>query len=240
MGEELEGDLTETTFWGADLSRSRFRDVDLTGVRISHAFVRDVEVDAIVDRLVVNGVDVTAFVHEHDPWHGLREAQLASTAAQLRDAWERLLAAWRALGERARSLGGDAFERQVDGEWSLSETLRHLVFVLDKWWAAPIAGRPFSSIGLPNTGSRGFPWPGLALDHPVALGEVVQVSGEQAAALSQYLAEVTDADLDHVVEVLENGPHDVRHCLQTVMEEAFWHLRYADRDLRAIAGGAGA
>lgn len=48
--------------WGADLHGATFRDVDLTGTWISHALVVDVEIDAIVDRVVINGVDVTDFV----------------------------------------------------------------------------------------------------------------------------------------------------------------------------------
>ncbi|HWL42458.1 MAG TPA: pentapeptide repeat-containing protein [Ilumatobacter sp.] len=37
MPEEFEGDLTDAEFWGADLSRAPFRDVNLTGARVSHA-----------------------------------------------------------------------------------------------------------------------------------------------------------------------------------------------------------
>ena len=58
MAEEFEGDLAGAVFWGADLRDATFRDVDLTGARISHAFVVDVDIDAQVERLVVNGVDV--------------------------------------------------------------------------------------------------------------------------------------------------------------------------------------
>ena len=68
MPEEFEGDLNGATFWGAELRGATFRDVDLTGARISHAYVVDVEIDAKVERLVVNGVDVTDYVNEHDPW----------------------------------------------------------------------------------------------------------------------------------------------------------------------------
>jgi hypothetical protein len=39
MSEEFEGDLSGAVFWRADLSGARFRDVNLTDVKISH--VRD-------------------------------------------------------------------------------------------------------------------------------------------------------------------------------------------------------
>ena len=72
MPEEFEGDLAGAVFWGADLHGATFRDVDLTGARISHAWFVDVEIDALVDQLVVNGVDVTAYVNERDAWYPLR------------------------------------------------------------------------------------------------------------------------------------------------------------------------
>jgi len=34
--------------------------------------------------------------------------------------------------------------------------------------------------------------------------------------------------------VLENGPHAIRDCIATVFEEAFWHNRYARRDLAEL------
>jgi uncharacterized protein YjbI with pentapeptide repeats len=55
---EFQG-LSDSEFWGVDLQRSTFRDVDLSGARISHARLDDVVVDAEIDRLVINGVDVT-------------------------------------------------------------------------------------------------------------------------------------------------------------------------------------
>lgn len=234
MGEVLEGDLHGTVVWGADLSGSLLRDVDLTGVRISHALVVDVEIDAIVERLVVNGVDVTAYVAERDPWRHLRSAQRASSADEVRVAWDRLQAGWRALLERARALPDGTFERSVGGEWSLVETLRHLVFALDKWWAAPVLGRPFSSVGLPDEWSRRFPWPGLAVDHPAPVGEVLQASREQAAAFTAFARVLLDEQLDAIVTVRQSGQHTVRQCVQTIFEELFWHLRYADRDLRVL------
>lgn len=50
----------------------------------------------------------------------------------------------------------------MGGEWSLVETLRHLKFAMDNWFTLPIlGGENFHPIGLPNTGSLDFGWPGL-------------------------------------------------------------------------------
>jgi hypothetical protein len=72
MPEEFEGDLAGAVFWGADLSGARFRDVNLTDAKISHAWLVNVDIDALVDKVVINGVDVTAYVNERDPWYPLR------------------------------------------------------------------------------------------------------------------------------------------------------------------------
>ena len=59
MPEEFEGDLAGAVFWGADLSGARFRDVNLTGALISHAWLISVDIGTLVDNVVINGVDVT-------------------------------------------------------------------------------------------------------------------------------------------------------------------------------------
>ena len=79
MPEEFEGDLAGSVFWGADLSGARFRDVNFTGARISHAWLVDVNIDALIDRVVINGVDVTAYVNERDQWYPVRSMLRAST-----------------------------------------------------------------------------------------------------------------------------------------------------------------
>ena len=52
MAEEFEfRDLSGAVFWGVNLERATFRDVDLTGVRVSHARLADVVIDAEIERL---------------------------------------------------------------------------------------------------------------------------------------------------------------------------------------------
>ena len=72
MPDEFEGDLAGAVFWGADLSGATFRDVNLTDAKISHAWLVNVDIDALVDKVVINGVDVTAYVNERDEWYPLR------------------------------------------------------------------------------------------------------------------------------------------------------------------------
>jgi hypothetical protein len=232
--EEFEGDLAGAVFLGVDLRGARFRDVDLTDVTISHARVVDVEIDAFIDRVVVNGVDVTAFVNEHDRWYPLRTVLGASDPERMRAGWTALGDAWAALVTRARRLPEEELHVSVDGEWSFVQTLRHLLFAMDKWFSAPILGRPFHPLGLTDGGSADASWPGVDGEAAPSLADVLAARDEQAMRLGDFLAVVTAADLPRTVEVDDHGPHLVRDCVLTVLEEEFWHHRYAERDLTQL------
>lgn len=231
MTEEFEGDLQGSVFWGADLTGARFRDVNLTRARISHALVVDVEIDAFVDHLIVNGVDVTEYVNQHDPWHPLRSMLRPSTPEEMRATRGALDDAWAKTLDQASALPETALHESVEGEWSFVQTIRHLVFAMDKWFTAPILGEAFHPIGLPNSGSVDFPWPGLDYESRPSFEEALAVRADRLERLRTYLASLAADALDRGVEVLENGPHAVRDCIHTVFEEEFWHNRYALRDL---------
>jgi hypothetical protein len=94
MPEEFEGDLVGAVFWGADLSGARFRDVNLTDATISHAWLVNVDIDALVDTVVINGVDVTAYVNERDPWYPLRAMLRPSDPEGMRATWVALEDEW--------------------------------------------------------------------------------------------------------------------------------------------------
>ena len=140
MPEEFEGDLAGAVFWGADLTGARFRDVNLTDARISHAWVVNVDIDALVEKLVVNGVDVTAYVNERDPWYPLRAMLRASTPEDMRATWTALEAELAKTISQAHALPDDALHESVNEEWSFVQTVRHLVFAMDKWFTAPSSG----------------------------------------------------------------------------------------------------
>ncbi len=176
MPEEFEGDLAGAVFWGADLSGARFRDVNLTDAKISHSWLVNVDIDALIDKVVINGVDVTAYVNERDPWYPLR-----------------------------------AMLRPSDPE-----------------------GMRFHPIGLPNSGSVDFPWPGLDYDLTPSVSEALAVRADRATRFRDYLATAAAADFTRPVDVLENGTNPVQECIHTVFEEEFWHNRYAQRDLAQL------
>jgi hypothetical protein len=235
MPEEFEGDLAGAVFWGADLRGAHFRDVDLTGATISHARVVDVDIDATVDHLVVNGVDVTAYVNERDPWHPLRSMLRPSTPDAMQASWSALQSEWDATLALARTLPEVALDESVDGEWSFVQTLRHLVFAMDKWFTGPVLGEPFDPMGLPNSGSVDFPWPDLDPGASPTLAEVLAVRAARVARFAEFLTTTATSDLARPIDVLENGANPLEECLDTVFEEEFWHNRYARRDLELLS-----
>jgi hypothetical protein len=235
--QEFEGDLAGAVFWGADMKGARFRDVDLTGTRISHAWLVDVEVDALVEHLVINGVDVTSFVNEHDAWYPVRAMIRPADSAGMVAAWDELERLWATAFALAESLPEGTPDRSVNGEFSLVQTLRHLVFAMDKWCTVPILGGSYHPTGLPNTGSLNFGFPGLDLDATPSYEQMRGVRADRAAQFRTLITDVTPTDLSRVVDVAENGSHELLHCIHTVLEEEFWHLRYATRDLEIIAAG---
>lgn len=240
MGEEFEDrDLSDSVFWGVNLQRTLFRDADLSGARFFHTSWSKVSVDGIVDGLVVNGVDVTQFVNANDRWYPLRTQLEPSTSADLRRTWATLCDEWTSVIHRAATMGAGTETRSVNGEWSLSDTLRHLVFAMDKWFCWPILGeRSFASIGLPNSGSQALDWPGLERSAAPGYDAVLAVRREYVERFTDYIAGVDLGALPSTVEVIENGGVPAVMCFHVVLEEEFEHLRYILRDLDAIAAGA--
>lgn len=232
MAEVFEGrDLRGAVFWGVDLSAALFRDVNMTNMTISHALIANLDIDGLVDHVMINGVDVTQYVNERDAWYPLRGMLRPTDPEAFRTAWDALEQAWVSTIERARRLTQAELRASVGGEWSFVETLRHLVFAMDKWFTAPILGEAFHPMGLPNTGSADFGWPGLDRGADPTLDDVLAVRTQRAARLRDYLDGVTVVDLGREVDVLENGSTPVYECFYTVFEEEFEHNRYALRDL---------
>jgi hypothetical protein len=234
MPEEFEGDLAAAEFWGADLTGATFRDVNLTDVKISHALLFNVEIDAMIEKLVVNGVDVTEYVNERDPWHPLRSLLRASTPEDMRAGWALLEDEWAKTVSRTQGLPEARLHESVNGEFTFVQTLRHLVFAVDKWFTSPVLGEPFDPIGLPNTGSLKFPWPGLDYDLTPSVSEALAVRADRAARFRNYVASVEASDFSRPIDVLENGINPLQECIWTVFEEEFWHNRYSLRDLELL------
>lgn len=232
MAEQFEfQDLSDAVFWGVDLQRATFRDVDLTGARISHARLADVVIDAQIDRLFINGVDVTTYINERDVWFALRSQLHPTEPENMREGWQAFLTAWTSAIERAGTLPDEQRHASVNGEWSFVETIRHLVFATDKWFTVPILGGDFHPIGVPNSGSAKFGWPGIDDCADPTFEDAVAVWQDRSEHLRSHLEYIASPALEVEVAVLENGASAVHDCIGVVFEEHFQHLRYATRDL---------
>ena len=112
-----------------------------------------VSIDGEVNGLVVNGVDVTEFVNANDRWYPLRTQLMPTTADGIRASRAALREEWSRLLDAVSNAGATVTDVSVNGEWSLRDTLRHLLFAVDKWFVLPLLGdREYLSIGLPNQG----------------------------------------------------------------------------------------
>jgi len=228
-------DLSGSTFWGVRLDGSLFRDAVLDGSTFFHTGWRDVTIDGEIERLVVNGVDVTEYVHRNDRWYPLRYRLTPTDADGIRSAWVDLESEWATLLARVSTADPAIATTPVDGEWTLVETMRHLVFAMDKWIMWPLLGdRSFTPIGLPNTGSQGLDWPGLDPLAATDLATVLEIRRRQHERFRGVIAELDVAALPETVEVPENGEAPTLMCVHAVLEEEFEHLRYMVRDLASL------
>jgi hypothetical protein len=231
-------------FLEEDFEEAEFRECELDRARFVGVVMRDAEIDGLVANLVVNGVEVTTYVEaELDRRHPVRLLMRSDAAADLREAWRQLRAAWAATIERLRASPG--LERaSVNDEWSAVETLRHLVFVHDSWFRRCCLGSTasFTPMGLGIAGVPDREEQGLDPSADPSLDEVLAVRDEQVAELAAWLDVVTPEQLAAPAPIPDNDlwpPYargrSVRQCLGTVLGETFEHHGFCVRDLDLIA-----
>lgn len=239
-GRDLEG----ARFERASLRGATLRDSDVRGVTMRATELDGLDVDShdlAFGTLLVNGVDVVPLVEaELDRRFPGRELQRATTPEGLRAGWVAVQAAW------AETVAGTPAERvdvHVAEEWSLAQTLRHLVLATDAWLRGAIQRepQPFHELGLIFTGAAeaGFDVSMFRTDTPT-YAEVLTVRAERQQLVTAFLADVT---AEQLAEERDNpwGGGDwhptVGDCLRVILEEEWAHLRYIRRDLARLTGG---
>lgn len=238
----------EASFHECDLNGATFRDCDLRNVRITSSWVDELRVSGFDGRagtVVVDDVVVTEFVAaELDRRHPERVLLRAvRTAEDVRAAWATLEQLWSETVVRAEGLPEEMRHERVDGEWSVTETVRHLVFAVDSWVGSfLLAGAaPYHRLGLPPTDFSDEARAQMRLDPEAtpSWADVVAAHAERRDQVRQYLATLTDEALTDVrtgtlVPGEEEESFSVAHCVSVVLNEHCEHRRYAVRDLAVL------
>ena len=228
-----------------DLTGAEFRECDLSRARLVGVVMQDAEIDGLVTNLVVNGVEVMPYVEaELDRRHPVRLLIRSSEPADLRKAWRQLGDDWATTVERVRSMPEGSEHQGVDGEWSMVETLRHLVFVHDSWFRRCVLGltEPFTALGLASPFVPDQEELGLDQSARPGLEEVLIVRDRQASEIEEWLAEVTPEQLAKTAPVPDDDrwpPYakgrPVQQCLGTVLNEEWEHHGFCVRDLDKLS-----
>ncbi len=231
-----------------DLAGLEIRDCEVSGLKIVDCYGRDVYLGGDFERLVVNDVEVTAYVEaELDRLHPTRVlARDALSANDFRAAWAAIEALWEATLVRARLLPEAKLHEQVNGEWSLVETQRHLLFAGDAWLGNAVLEEeaPYHPLGFPAGGTPPDEMTklGLTLDATPTLDEVLAARLVRMATMRRVADGLTDAELDRVCgrkpgDLYPDQEYVVRRCLKVVLREEVEHHRYAVRDLAVLETG---
>ncbi len=234
--------LRDATFHDVDLSRARFKAAYLDGVRMTGVEVPDLEIYGELGRLVVNGVDVVAFVEaELDRRTPERALMRPTDADGFREGFAVLDRLWTGTVERARALPPEQLHEQVDGEWSFTETLRHLGFAHACWVGGVVLAdpSPWHPLDLPwdeAPAVEGVPWD---RDVRPSLEEVLAVRAARRATAAEVLDGLDDAGLTRPVAsatpfLVDADSLTVAQCLRVVLNEEWEHRSYAERDLAAL------
>ena len=234
------GDFEGATFVGTSFKGATLRYSDVSGVTMRSVDVDGLDIDShdlFMGSLVVNGVDVVPLVDaELNRRFPGRELQNARTPEGLREGWVAVQAEW------ASTVAGtppELVDAHVEDEWSLAQTLRHLVLATDAWLRGAILRieQPFHEIGQVFTGAAemGFDTSVFRADPP-AYDEVLEVRAGRQQMVTDFLAEVTP-------ELLAEERDDpwgsdwkptVGDCVRVILEEEWAHLRYIRRDLASL------
>ncbi|MDG4827426.1 DinB family protein [Asanoa sp. WMMD1127] len=232
-----------------DLAGLEIRDCEVSGLKIVDCYGGDVYVGGGFERVVVNDVDVTAYVEaELDRLHPTRVlARDAASAADYRAAWDAIETQWAATLNRARRLPEAKLHERVDGEWSFVETQRHLLRAADAWLGNAVLEEdaPHHPLGLPAGGTPPDEAAklGLTLAATPTLDEVLAPRRARMATMRRVVDELTETELDRVCgrkpgDAYPDQDYVVRRCLRVVLKEEAEHHRYAVRDLAVLEAGA--
>ena len=239
--------LTGASFHDVELDDATFRLVTMRRTRIRDALLQDMVIDAELDNVVINGVDVAPLVEaELDRRQPDRVKMRPTDPDGFREAWTILERLWDGTVQRARRLPEDQLHARVDGEWSFVQTLRHLSFATDAWVRRAMLGQPepWHPLDLPHDDMPDSPPVPRDHDARPSLDEVLALRADRMSTVRSVVDALTVERLDAMTEpVTEPGypapeSYPVRRVLRTILNEEWLHRQFAERDLAVLEARA--
>ncbi|WP_433061159.1 DinB family protein [Dactylosporangium sp. CS-033363] len=236
-----------TEFVNRNLRGAHFSQVDLTGATFRHVDLRDASIEGDVDRLVINGVAVAPLIEAELDRRDPERVKMRPTSADgFREAWDLVERRWAETVERARQLPPERLHESVNGEWSFIETLRHLSFASECWVYRGILGDPAPWHPLSLPWDQMEDTPGVPRDRTArpTLDEALALRHDRAATVRSLIAALTDERLaEKTTPVDAPGwppahAFEVSECLLVVLNEEWYHRKFAERDLALLQADA--
>jgi hypothetical protein len=229
------------TFIKASFRGATLRTCDVRGMRMRSVDVDGLDIDShdlLFGSLFVNGVDVVPLVDaELNRQFPGRELQKAQTSDGLREGWIAVQSAWHTTVSDTPT---DLVDVHVEDEWSLAQTLRHLILATDAWLRGAILRiqQPFHEIGQIYTGADEMDFDmSIFRADPPTYQEILAVRAERQRLVTDFLATAT-AQLLAEDRANPWGGGDwhpsVGDCIRIILEEEWAHLRYIRRDLALV------
>jgi hypothetical protein len=245
MVEYVDEDLRGSRFRVVDLRGSVFRAVDFGGVVMRGVELGHVDITGEVLDLTINGVDVAPLIEaELDRRYPERPKMRPTDPAGFREAWDVVERLWSGTVERARRLEAGLLHESVDGEWSFTETLRHLLFATESWVHRAVLGdpAPWHPLSLPWDEMPDAPGVPRDRDARPSLDVVLELRRDRMATVREVIDGLTEESLAADTVPVE-GPgwppprsFPVREVLLIVLNEEWEHRLYAERDLAVLEG----
>ncbi len=236
--------MSEEATWatGGDFSNRTLRFVDFSNARVISSDMTNARFEGSIGGLKINGIEVAPLIaREMERRYPERKELFTTTPEGMERAYDIVFSQLDATIERARTFTEAQRNQRVDDEWSVVETLRHLVFAIDAWIGRVVLGRTdFHAIGLPH--SEMTPTPGVTCD-PTArptFDEAVDVLQGRREMVRGVVEALTPEELDRPIVTTGDGYPPPGHETQvigplwTILEETWWHNHYMNRDLDVL------
>lgn len=231
-----------TDIGGLDLGGADVRSANLAGIRVRDAMLVGARLNGVIAGMRLNDVEVAPLIEaeldRRDPDRVLVRSQEPD---DLRTAWDIVCSRWDRTVAAATAAGDDAVRTSVDGEWSLRDTLRHLVFVTDAWILRVVDGdpAPYHRLGLPPSF---LPAGVLGLDASLDpdLDAVLAARQARQTAVTKALDGLDRAGADRLCPPNSAPGYppttevSVGQALRTVIGEEWAHHGFAARDLATL------